>query len=136
MVRTQSDLPAARLVPKLRRLFDLSAAKIRAIEKSWDPSQGSPVCTDRGRYTSRGWTEWTQGFQFGAAILQYDATGEQEFLEAGRERTLAVMAPHVSHVGVHDHGFNNGSTYGNLYRLMGEGRIAVNAWEGRYYELA
>ena len=28
-----------------------------------------------------------------------------------------VMAPHVSHVGVHDHGFNNVSTYGNLLRL-------------------
>jgi len=29
----------------------------------------------RGKYTSRGWTEWTQGFQFGSAILQFDATG-------------------------------------------------------------
>ena len=35
-----------------------------------------------------------------------------------------AMAPHVSHVGVHDHGFNNVSTYGNLLRLMNEGRIA------------
>ena len=34
------------------------------------------------------------------------------------------MAPHVTHVGVHDHGFNNVSTYGNLLRLMNEGRIA------------
>jgi hypothetical protein len=31
------------------------------------------------------------------------------------------MAPHVTHVGVHDHGFNNVSTYGNLLRLMQEG---------------
>jgi unsaturated chondroitin disaccharide hydrolase len=136
MVRTQSDLTPARLVPKLRRLFDLSAAKIRAIERSWDPSQGSPVCTDRGRYTSRGWTEWTQGFQFGSAILQFDATGEPEFLQMGRERTVAVMAPHVSHIGVHDHGFNNVSTYGNLLRLMSEGSIPENSWERRFYEVA
>src|SRR6266436_9282902 len=136
MVRTQSDLTPARLVPKLRRLFDLSAAKIREIEKSWDPSQGSPVCTDRGRYTSRGWTEWTQGFQFGSAILQFDATGEAEFLGMGRERTVEVMAPHLSHIGVHDHGFNNVSTYGNLLRLMSEGRIAENSWERRFYEIA
>src|SRR5258706_433574 len=136
MVRTQSDLPAARLVPKLRRLFDLSAAKIRAIEKSWDPSQGSPVCTDRGRYTTRGWTEWTQGFQFGSAILQFDATGEKEFLVSGRNNTVRSMAPHISHTGVHDHGFNNVSTYGNLLRLMLEGKIEFNEWEKKFYELA
>ena len=34
------------------------------------------------------------------------------------------MASHLTHVGVHDHGFNNVSTYGNLWRLMREGRIA------------
>src|SRR5438874_3558773 len=136
MIRTVPDLTASTFAPKVRRMFELSAAKIRSIEKGWAPSQGSPVFTVGGKYTSRGWTEWTQGFQFGAAILQFDATGEPEFLETGRERTLAVMAPHVSHVGVHDHGFNNVSTYGNLYRLMGEGRIAEDAWERRYYELA
>ncbi len=26
---------------------------------------------------ARGWTEWTQGFQFGAAVLQFDATGDR-----------------------------------------------------------
>ena len=46
------------------------------------------------------------------------------------------MAPHVSHIGVHDHGFNNVSTYGNLLRLMNEGRIPENAWERRFYEIA
>jgi hypothetical protein len=46
------------------------------------------------------------------------------------------MAPHLTHTGVHDHGFNNVSTYGNLLRLMTEGRIPENSWERRYYELA
>jgi hypothetical protein len=68
--------------------------------------------------------------------LQYDATGEKEFLEYGRSQTLECMAPHVSHTGVHDHGFNNISTYGNLRRLMIEGRIAENEWQKNYYELA
>src|SRR5689334_6120186 len=136
MIQIRSDLTAASLAPQLRRAFELSAAKIRSIEKSWSPSQGSPVCTVDGQYASRGWTEWTQGFQFGSAILQFDATGEQEFLESGRERTVAVMAPHLSHTGVHDHGFNNVSTYGNLLRLMTEGRIPENAWERRFYEVA
>ena len=132
-----STAPApAALLPKLHRLFELSAAKIRSIENGWRPESGSPVFTAGGRYTSRGWTEWTQGFQFGSAILQFDATGESEFLEIGRERTVALMAPHVSHIGVHDHGFNNVSTYGNLLRLMNEGRIPEDPWQRRFYEMA
>ena len=39
------------------------------------------------------------------------------------------MAPHLSHVGVHDHGFNTMSTYGNLLRLAQEGLLAGRAWE-------
>jgi hypothetical protein len=136
MVQLRSDLTPAALAPKLRRLFELSAAKIRSIEKSWEPARGAPVFTVGGQYTSRGWTEWTQGFQFGSAILQFDATGERAFLEIGRERTVSLMAPHLTHTGVHDHGFNNVSTYGNLLRLMAEGRIPENHWERRYYELA
>ena len=37
----------------------------------------------------KGWTEWTQGFQYGSALLQFDATGDERFLELGRERTVA-----------------------------------------------
>ena len=136
MVDTQSAPKLSALVPKVRRMFELSDAKIRSIEKTWAPAKGAPVFTVGGKYTSRGWTEWTQGFQFGSAILQFDATGDAEFLEIGRERTVAVMAPHLSHIGVHDHGFNNVSTYGNLLRLMSEGRIEENAWERRFYEVA
>jgi hypothetical protein len=132
----RSDLTAGSLAGKLRRLFDLSARKIRSLEETWQPSQGSPVVTVGGRYTSRGWTEWTQGFQVGSPILQFDATGVREFLEIGRARTVELMAVHVSHTGVHDHGFHNISTYGNLLRLMNEGRIAEDFWERRFYELA
>lgn len=136
MIHVRSELTPSSLEPKIRALFDASARKIDSIEKSWDPSQGAPVFTIGGRYTSRGWTEWTQGFQFGSAILQFDATGETRFLNSGRDATVRFMAPHVTHQGVHDHGFNNVSTYGNLLRLMNEGRIADNEWERRYYELA
>ena len=92
--------------------------------------------TVKGTYTAKGWTEWTQGFQYGSALLQFDATGDERFLELGRERTVAVMAPHLTHVGVHDHGFNNVSTYGNLWRLMNEGRVPEDRWQRRFYELA
>jgi unsaturated chondroitin disaccharide hydrolase len=89
-----------------------------------------------GRYQSRGWTEWTQGFQFGSALLQFDAAGDAHFLELGRSRTVERMALHLTHMGVHDHGFNNVSTYGTLWRLAREKRIEADAWEVRFYELA
>ena len=89
-----------------------------------------------GKYSTRGWTEWTQGFQYGSAILQFDISGDKKLLGAARDKTLTKMAPHISHIGVHDHGFNNVSTYGNLLRLMLEGKIPFNEWEKNFYELA
>ncbi len=129
--RTPADL-----LPAIERLFALSGDKIRAIENSWRSDDGAPVFTVEGRYRSRGWTEWTQGFQFGSALLQYDATGDREFLELGRSRTIERMTPHLTHAGVHDHGFNNVSTYGTLWRLAREGRFQADRWETACYELA
>jgi hypothetical protein len=132
----ERSLTAADLLPAIRQLFALSATKIRSIEESWRPENGAPVFTVAGRYKSRGWTEWTQGFQFGSALLQFDATGDRAFLDLGRSRTVDRMASHLTHVGVHDHGFNNVSTYGNLWRLAREKRFDADAWELRFYELA
>lgn len=129
-------LTARALRPNVERLFALSAQKIAAIEGLWNPSDGTPVFTVEGRYTTRGWTEWTQGFQFGSALLQFDATGDEAFLEIGRRKTLELMATHVSHVGVHDHGFNNVSTYGTLWRLQREGRVLDDPWQRHFCELA
>ncbi len=134
-MRAQSIVPAD-LSLKIARMWELSALKIRALESSYDTAKGSPVFTMEGRWTSRGWTEWTQGFQYGSAILQFDATRDEEFLQVGRRNTRERMAPHVTHVGVHDHGFNNISTYGALLRLMNEGRVPENEWERAYYEMA
>lgn len=136
MIQIQNSLSAEQLGSKIKRLFELSAQKIDSLNKTWQSSDGAPVFTVKGRYTSRGWTEWTQGFQFGAEILQFDATGDKKSLQTGREHTVAFMAPHVSHIGVHDHGFNNVSTYGNLLRLMNEGKLPQNEWERNFYELA
>ncbi len=121
---------------RLNRFFQLAAQKIRSIDSTWDPGRGTPVFTAGGKYTTRGWTEWTQGFQFGCAILGYEITGEKDLLQIGRKGTVERMASHVTHVGVHDHGFNNVSTYGNLRRLMREGIMPENEWEQHFYELA
>ncbi|MBN1482103.1 glycosyl hydrolase [candidate division KSB1 bacterium] len=136
MLNINFNLKPTDLVTKLNTFWQLSAEKILSIEQRYDVEQGSPVFTVNGHYTSRGWTEWTQGFQYGSAILQYDATDDEQFLRLGRQNTIKYMAPHVSHIGVHDHGFNNISTYGNLLRLMHEGRIPFDEHEKNYYELA
>jgi hypothetical protein len=129
--RTPKDL-----AKNIDQLFELSAAKIQSLERAWTATAGAPVFTVQGRYTARGWTEWTEGFQYGSALLQFDATGAREFLDLGRSRTLERMAPHLTHTGVHDHGFNNVSTYGALWRMAREGRIDASEWEIRFYELA
>jgi unsaturated chondroitin disaccharide hydrolase len=129
-------LEPADLLPRLNGLWTLSAGKLRSIEETCPPGTSAPVFTAGGRYTSRGWTEWTQGFQYGSALLQFDATGDEEFVRLGRDRTIGQMPPHVSHIGVHDHGFNNVSTYGTLWRLAREGRYPAGDYEVALYELA
>ncbi len=136
MIKIDSPLTPSHFTSKLQRFWRLSGEKINHIEKHYDTSKGSPVFTVAGKYSTRGWTEWTQGFQHGSAILQFDATGEKDFVELAKKKTVDAMAPHVSHIGVHDHGFNNVSTYGNLLRLMNEGKIEINQWEKNFYELA
>ncbi|AEL28655.1 glycoside hydrolase family 88 protein [Cyclobacterium marinum] len=136
MIAIDSEIQAKDLKSALDKFWQLSAEKISAIEKEYPQNQGSPVFTVDGKYATRGWTEWTQGFQFGSSILQFDATGEKSFLEKGKLKTHQYMAPHISHTGVHDHGFNNVSTYGNLLRLMVEEKIPYVEWEKNYYELA
>ena len=135
-MKIETGLRAADLAKAADRVFALAAGKVAAIDRNWEPAKGTPVFTVEGRYTSRGWTEWTQGFQYGCSLLVFDATGDRKMLELGRKRTIGHMLPHVTHVGVHDHGFNNLSTYGNLLRLMNEGRIRFNEWEKRTYENA
>ena len=129
-------LQPASLLPALNHFFSLAAAKITDLDRTWDSTQGTPVFTVNGRYATRGWTEWTQGFQYGCALLAFDATGDEKLLKLGKEKTVRFMAQHVTHVGVHDHGFNNLSTYGNLRRLMLEGKLPANEWEMHFYELA
>ena len=135
-MRINRELKSSDLKIKLARMWELSAIKIRSLEESCHPGSPSPVFTIKGRYTSRGWTEWTQGFQYGSAALQFDATGDKSFLDLCRDRTLNVMAPHLTHIGVHDHGFNNVSTYGNLLRLAREGAYDASDYEAHFYELA
>ena len=135
-MQVRSELTPQALVPKITAFADMAGPKILALHQVWDFAHGSPVITADGIYTSRSWTDWTAGFFIGLAILQYDLTDDPTFLALGRAKTVQQMAPHVSHLGVHDHGFNNVSTYGNLRRLMRANRMPHDAYELNFYELA
>lgn len=130
MIKLDPELRPPSLLPAIDRLLDVSGKKILKLNSRWSPSAGAPVFTKAGVYTSRGWTEWTQGFQFGAALLQFELTRDEQFLKLGRGLTLAHMTPHLTHVGVHDHGFNIVSTYGNLLRLVTQ-KVIASADQGR-----
>jgi hypothetical protein len=130
------SLTPAALTPALDRLWQLSATKLDLLVRHHDPAKGAPVFTVDGRYTARGWTEWTEGFLYGSHFLQFDATGERRFAGIAEQQTVARMAVHVSHTGVHDHGFNNLSTYGNWLRLLREGRLPSDPARIDFCELA
>lgn len=87
-MQIRNDLTAASLQPKIDKLWELSAEKIRLISTEYDNSKGTPVFTVNGKYTLRGWTEWTQGFQYGAEVLQYDVTGDPAFLDSAKKIRL------------------------------------------------
>lgn len=136
MIDIDFKLTPEGLSNKLNRFWEISGQKINLIDEKYDETRGSPVFTIRGKYSTRGWTEWTQGFQYGSAVIQYDVTGDKKMLAYAKEKIQGKMAPHISHTGVHDHGFNNVSTYGNLLRLINEGKIPYNSWEKNFYQLA
>ena len=122
-MKIDHQLNASALTPALQKFWQLSGDKLNLTHRDYDPARGAPVFTVAGKYTARGWTEWTEGFLYGSDFLQFDATGDNAHAARAERYTVARMASHVSHTGVHDHGFNNLSTYGNWLRLQREGKL-------------
>ena len=60
--------------------------------------------------------------RLGAAAVRRHRRSTRSSSSADRGRSSAWRRT-SRHIGVHDHGFNNVSTYGNLWRLAREGRI-------------
>src|SRR5210317_563230 len=126
MININNDIKVEDFSGLLDNFFEITGERVNSVTQSYVPKDGAPVFTVKGKYTSCGWTEWTQGFMFGMNILQYDATGQEEYLKYAKKQVIELMAPHLTNFGVHDHGFNNISTYGNLLRLLHEGKIEYN----------
>ena len=132
-MNTDPHITPSSLSQKLDQFWQLATRKVLLIEDEYDTGQGSPVFTVEGKYLTRGWTEWTQGFQYGIPLLVFAATGNREMLETGKKNTFEKMAHHVTHFGVHDHGFNNLSTYGNLLRCAQAGLFKASTEEKEFF---
>ncbi len=130
------NIKVSDLKESLVRFWDLATDKASILDEKYDTSKGAPVFTVKGAYTTRGWTEWTQGFQYGIPLLIAEATGNKDMLHLGKEKTVKNMAHHLSHFGVHDHGFNNLSTYGNLLRMSNQNLFEASKEEKDFYRLA
>ena len=123
MIRIDHQLTAAALVPAIDRVFELSGQKIALIQKHWDRAQGHagvhgarPLHHPRLDRVDAGLP-----VRLGASCSSTPPATQRSSSSAARG-TLERMASHVTHIGVHDHGFNNVTTYGNLLRLLREGR--------------
>ncbi len=136
MIAIQKKLTPQDLTPLFRDFWKFSGDKLQSVEHNFDFTKGSPVFTVKGKYTTRGWTDWTMGFLYGSSLLQFEATRDQEFLKMGLKGILDKMPPHLTHTGVHDHGFNNVSTFGNLRRLLKNGVLPENEWQLKFSEVA
>ena len=128
MIDIDYDLTPADLLSAIRGMWRLSGEKVLSIERTCTPDVGTPVFTVNGKYTTQGWTEWTQGFQFGSSLLQFDATDEDVLVfHAGTDyddkgyvinsggRVLTVVSKGS------DYSAARAKAYGNIGRITFEG---------------
>ena len=136
MIKINSELRPEDLRKKIERVWEASAPKIWSLDRDDVPGAVTPVFTVKGKYTARGWTEWTQGFVYGSALLQFDATGEEEFLRLGRDRDRSTHGSSPDAFWSARSRFQQRQHLWEPLEADARGRIAENAREADFYELA
>src|SRR5579871_3407197 len=136
MININLALRPADLRKKIERLWEVSAPKILGIDLAASAGGAAPVFTVHGKYVAHEGAESSPGFLYGSALLQYDAFWDESFLQLAQAHTARAMAHYVTRTGADDHGANIVSTFGNLWRLMNEGRIKADLADRNYVELA
>ena len=59
MIEIQENLSVQDLLPDFPEFWEASGKKLLAVQKEFNFDNGSPVFTVKGKYTTRGWTDWT-----------------------------------------------------------------------------
>ena len=124
------------LLPAIRRMWEVSAPRSYPSTGRWT-ARKARRCTrwrdDIGR------ADGPTGRRASSSAAPCCSSTRPAISSSWLQRSTASaseMPAHVTHFGVHDHGFNQISTYGNLRRLVGEGRIAHDPWQMEYFNLA
>ena len=128
-MESSDTLTPQALMPSIKRALELASEKTAMLDRRWKVADGAPVFTvGRQIHSARldavdtRISVWQR-----PPLLRTDR--RRDLLTLARRHVVADMAEHLTHTGVHDHGFNNISTYGHLRRLMLAGRIPSNEWE-------
>lgn len=129
------SLTETNFVPVIEHFTTIARFKVANLLKNWCDNPSAPVFTREGKYTSQGWTEWTRGFLYGMPLLIYEISNDDSFLQLVRAN-ISKIDTYLTHTGVHDHGFNTISSYGNLWRLAVKGKNRCSIEELEKYKLA
>ncbi len=116
-----SEIPDSALAGSLQNFLVLAPRKIDRLIRKWGDADSAPVHSWQGSYRDRPWTDWTRGFLYGSSLLYSEISGEKHYSDLVSALIRKHMPVHLSHAGVHDHGFNNVSTYGNALRMKKKG---------------
>ena len=95
-MKIDTSLYPSNLSNHVEKVFSIALEKIFLLDNSWNYSSGSPVFTIDGIYSTRGWTEWTQGFQFGAPLLAFEATNDKKTFNIGLRNIKQYMSKMVN----------------------------------------
>jgi hypothetical protein len=136
MIHCNQTITYERLEPKIANSFQVAAKKLEKIEKDWKGRNVIPVITTGGIYENWKWAEWTLGFLFGMELMVYEVSGTNKLLAYARDNIATNMEVYTTHIGSHDHGFLNVSSFGHLLRLIKENYLDCSNWEQKYYEYA
>ena len=134
-IKIKHDLTAAKLVPRsINCLFELSAAKILSLQKTWNPGKGTPVFTVKGNNGPRvDRVDAGLSVRFRAVAFRCHWRTTVSGRSSANKR-IALTATHPMHFGVHDHGFNNISSFNGVF-AADAGENSIQRIQRDFYEL-
>ena len=84
-----ATLQSSDLESSLAKLFELAAKKATLLDRTWDVSNGTPVFTVEGKYTTRSFAEYIKGFDGKPAADEKDRKRAIESIDVAGNAAVA-----------------------------------------------